>query len=67
MKISLAKEYLGARVNSGEITTYLLTSPKDTRFYGENLFLSSYLVISLYQAYLSDEKSDTLIPADYVK
>jgi len=67
IKLSLAKNYLSVNVNSGEITAYLLSASQESRFYGENLFLASYLVVSLYQSYLSGDFDDTLIPADYVK
>lgn len=67
MKISLARHYLGGLESSADMVAFLLQTDKKSRFYGENLFLASYVLTNLYKLYLENYAVDTLIPADYVK
>ncbi len=67
LKISLARNYLGSFNSSSNAIAYLLSKGENSRFYGENLFLATYVLVDLYTSFLEGYLVDTLIPADYVK
>ena len=67
IKISLARCYLGSLNSSSSTIAYLLSTGNNSRFYGENLFLATYVLVDLYISYLEGYCVDTLIPADYIK
>ena len=67
LKLSLARSYLGNFDSSAGELCYLLSKSDTTRFYGENLFLATYVLVDLYISFLEGYSIDTLIPADYVK
>lgn len=67
LKISLLRGYLGGTNSEASKIAYLLSTNKNSRFYGENLFLSTYILLEIYRNYLAGYSTDTLVPADYVK
>lgn len=61
--ISLAKNDLDMKAESADAVARVM-SVKFGRSFGENSFLSAYMILNVYRLYLESDAVDTLIPED---